>query len=439
MGKRDHRNLSALRNGITPMNVFCIASLMSLAVLLMCFVASRGELIERYLLLDTRDTGMDFFHSLEYVRGRQPYEQFQTLYSPLANLFFLCLYYLVPVGISKNWTDSFSESIHYRGTQWDLRTYQAPMLLFVLVLVITAWMVVTLVIAMMKRCSYRQANTVAFCVLLSPGMMMAFERGNIIFLTVPLCLFFLYYRNAQSWLLRELALIALALAAGLKLYPALLGILLIKDKKYGQAIRAILYGLLSVILPCFVFKEGLAGIPMWLDVVRNFNGPGMEPYIGTSFANILHRAALYARVFLGLYIPTEGFGICAVLLSALLLVAALFMKKNWQSVLAITSAILMFSSNGQYIYSIVCVPLVLFLMEEPRFDRENMVPFVPMLLLCVHLPLFHNIRGNYPDVAVKQLLSLLIVLWCLFVGLTNGIQYLKQKCSGGNSNGNLEE
>jgi len=33
-------------------------------------------LISRYYFYDTRDTGMDFFHSIEYVRGRVPYEKF---------------------------------------------------------------------------------------------------------------------------------------------------------------------------------------------------------------------------------------------------------------------------------------------------------------------------------------------------------------------------
>ena len=47
-----------------------------------------------------------FFHSIEYMRGRMPYGQFDTLYPPLANLFFYVLYLLVPKTQSDTWTES---------------------------------------------------------------------------------------------------------------------------------------------------------------------------------------------------------------------------------------------------------------------------------------------------------------------------------------------
>lgn len=49
---------------------------------------------------DTRDTGMDFFRSIEYDRGRKPYEKFDTRYPPQASLLFDLLCLLVPGSIS---------------------------------------------------------------------------------------------------------------------------------------------------------------------------------------------------------------------------------------------------------------------------------------------------------------------------------------------------
>ena len=40
-----------------------------------------------------------------------------------------------------------------------------------------------------------------------------------------------------------------ALAAGLKLYPAIFGLLLLFDKKYKEAIRLVVYGILAVVIP----------------------------------------------------------------------------------------------------------------------------------------------------------------------------------------------
>lgn len=65
--------------------VFCIANAVTLACLTVFLFASHGELIERFFFYDTIDTGMDFFHSIEYVNGLQPYERFYTLYPPLVN------------------------------------------------------------------------------------------------------------------------------------------------------------------------------------------------------------------------------------------------------------------------------------------------------------------------------------------------------------------
>ena len=73
---------------LTPMQIYCWATVACLAVLLLALLASRGALLHRFFFYDVTDIGMDFFHSIEYMRGRMPYGQFDTLYPPLANLFF---------------------------------------------------------------------------------------------------------------------------------------------------------------------------------------------------------------------------------------------------------------------------------------------------------------------------------------------------------------
>lgn len=75
---------------LTPMQIYCWATVVCLAVLLFALLASRGALLHRFFFYDVTDTGMDFFHSIEYMRGRMPYGQFDTLYPPLANLFSMC-------------------------------------------------------------------------------------------------------------------------------------------------------------------------------------------------------------------------------------------------------------------------------------------------------------------------------------------------------------
>lgn len=395
--------------------------------------------MSHYFFYDFRDSGMDFFHSLEYVHGKAPYEKYGTLYPPLANLFFLLMYYLVAPSQFTNWPSDFYEGLSLRCTYWDLRTFQGPMFAFIIVLVITAWMFASLVNCVFKKIPYRQANTVAFCMLLSPAMLYAFDRGNILYFVVPLCLFFVCYRNSESWIMRELSLVALAIAAGLKLYPAFFGVLLIRDKKYAQSIRAVVYGILSVVLPILVFEEGLSGIPQWLSVVFRYVSSDETPYVGTGFTSILHRIALYADLYLGWEISTDWFAHAAKIVSILLLVVALFFKKDWQSALAATFAIIMFGSNGQYIYAFVIVPAILFMLEEEKFSKNNIIPYVLMMLLCINLPLFYTNNAHYPNVAIKQLISLLIVTWCFVAGAVTILKLIDNKFFRRKSNGDLEE
>lgn len=57
---------------------------------------------------------------------------------------------------------------------------------------------------------------------------------------------------------KEAALILIAFAAGLKLYPAIWGVFYLAEKRYKEAIRLIIYGILLFFLP-FIFFQGVDG------------------------------------------------------------------------------------------------------------------------------------------------------------------------------------
>ena len=89
--------------------------------------------------------------------------------------------------------------------------------------------------------------------MLSFPFLYLFERGNILLLTFVLVLIFLVFGDSPSRTRRELALLALAAAAALKLYPAIFALFLLRDKRYRELGRVILYFLLLSVLPTFFF------------------------------------------------------------------------------------------------------------------------------------------------------------------------------------------
>ena len=398
----------------SPERVFCLVSLAALAVLGLCILLSRGEVIQQYFFFDTRDTGMDFFHSIEYVRGRMPYGMYDTLYPPLANLFFYLLYLLVPKELSAQWADSFLASVNMRGTSQDLRSYQSTMLLFLLFVMFTVFAMYAIMEKMLTG-TVAHKKALVFCALFSYGVLYGVERGNIILLCWVLMAFFLCYRNDDNAVLRELACLALAAAAGMKLYPAFLGILLLKDRRIFAAIRTILYGVASVVLPLYLFNEGLLGLRMWLNVVFSFQGGSSYPWVGNGFSSIMANLGHMADAVLGTSLANQSYTVFGIAVALLLLVCACLLQKEWESVLTLVLAMMMFQAQSDYIYCLFLLPLLLFIAQEGQLNRNNLLPFAVMVLFTVHLPLFHGTRGTMLLVRnlFFQALFVVLLVWCV--------------------------
>ena len=410
------KKINQFRNWTTPSAVFITATAVCLLLFLWNIVDSHGAVIEKFFFHDVRDTGMDFLHSIEYVRGRHPYEQFQTLYPPLANFMFMCLFRMVPEWICHLWPDDFAESVGLRGTDLDLRTYQATMLLFILFLIVCTALITQLVQYAMRERAGWERNLIVWSVLLSYGVLNAFERGNIIILAWILTIFFLLFYDSDKFVLRELAALALAVAAGIKLYPALFGVLLLKRKSMFLALRTVSYGLMSVILPCFLFKEGLSAIGMWIEVTLKFGASEPSP-IGNSFQNILFSVQDLMREYLGVEMSAGWFGIASIVVVAFCILVSFSFKEDWRKVLAITLGMVLFSKQADYIYVFFSIPLLVMLRGENRLRWNNVLEMAGMIALTVPLPLFYEKDIYYPRNTLAQ-----IVMVILLVLL--GIQFL---------------
>ncbi len=139
--------------------LYCVLSAVCAIVVMVTLYVTHGDFLSYFLYHDTLDAGMDFFHSIEYVRGRQPYAVFDTLYPPLANLFFYALFLLVPASVSDNWTYDFEASVAMRGTETDLRTTQSCFLLYVFFVVLAVLLLAVLLRDVMQNAQWARAST----------------------------------------------------------------------------------------------------------------------------------------------------------------------------------------------------------------------------------------------------------------------------------------
>ncbi len=194
-----------------------------------------------------------------------------------------------------------------------------------------------------------------------------------ILLAFVLTFYFVKHYNDENKLKSELALIALAATFGLKLYPCIFGLLLLKDLKFSAAGRCVLYAVLFTVLPTFVF-EGPSSILPWLKFVFGIGGSE-----GTSSA-------------------AEGSGsgipwyLVLFLILGLFLLIALMIRRNGKPVIPLKNSQILFlitylslligGGAGGYNLIFFIIPFLTFLQEEEKLNRYNLIEFL-VYLVCL--------------------------------------------------------
>lgn len=396
---------------------YCVVSLGAILVAISVLILPDNFAYYKFFYSDSLDTGMDFFHSIEYTKGRMPYLKYNTLYPPLANLFFYIIYLFIPDWQSNRWMDTFDSSIAARGTFIDLRVWQPTLIIFILFVMCS---VLCIFVISLK---YFEWNSKSCLMILltcfSHSMLWAYERGNIIILSYVCTMFFVFFYDSQSKLCQELALFSLAFAAGIKIYPAIFGILLLYNRDYKKAIRLVIYGIACFILPCFVFKEGLGCIPYFVNTLISYSTDSTSCIDGFSADKLLNAILLIItknRMLIDKNILFNS-TVVNVFSSVVLLILGFFTSKKWKRVLGCCLAIVLMQSQPIYILVFMLIPLFMLIKEEQTISKQNVIYFFFLVLINLFLPAFEDskfISGSY------------IRFQCCIIGLV--ICYILSNC-----------
>lgn len=228
----------------------------------------------------------------------------------------------------------------------------------------------------------------ALVFLFSGPMLSTLERGNIVLLAGVLCLAYTQLYRSEKPILRELSLICLALAAGLKLVPAVLGLLLLRERMWKEAVRAVIYGLICFFVPFLFFKGGLSNFPLFL---RN-TGYMMEAYAhsgGCSIRNLLE----YFGSLLHVSIPALSVWIVSLLFAAYFVYLSFTGKAAWQRLLALTLIIIAVPSFSHGYNVLYLIPAALLFLNETEHQRSDILIVVALLLIFSPLQTWLNAGG----------------------------------------------
>ena len=400
----------------------------SLLIWIVADLKTGGAATSQLLFSSPLDTGMDFFSSVQYTQGANPYLWFGTVYPPLANLFFYFMYRMLPDYVKETIPTSMLDIMNARGTSADLRTTQAGLMEFILYTIVTILLLYILLESILRDRTKAPGITVsastitALALCGTIGVLYAIERGNIILLALVLTLFYLKHYRSDNLFFSEAALIALAVAPNLKLYPVFFGVLLLCDKKYFKAIRAAIYGLLL-----FVWSAGFFGgriaIGLFIQTLTGFTETGTQNFAYFGLQGIVKMITYFGLAISGReaditpYAPLfDKAQTASYVIAVALVIFVFFINDEWKRYLYITIATFTVQQSATY--------TIAFLLCAFAYCRKPSTPlYFIMLLMMLPLPIFGlNIPiEGYPaytfNAMVPQICYSILLIYCLYSGI----------------------
>jgi hypothetical protein len=210
----------------------------------------------------------DFFNVLHYIADRDPY--FNTrigakIYFPLT--------YLILYPFSQ--LDDFATMSLQEA--WNSRIGLMSVLLF------TGFSVFLLLTALNRIAKkYLVSPLLLISLVLSYIFFVSIERGNTVILSAACVGFFICYYDSKNKYKRMLAVISLALAVTLKIYPVLFGFLYFEKKQYREILLSAIVTLVLVFFPFLFLKRGFANVPKLLSNMGFTSFPQLVSDMGST-------------------------------------------------------------------------------------------------------------------------------------------------------------
>lgn len=246
--------------------------------LIACFIGSFRFMSESFFQ-NFSDYFMDYFDSIRDAAGFNVYSDYNVLYSPLVNLYFMFCSFFIP-----------KRALDHNVDHYVMRSQPMAYVMLGLYLVVCFVLLYFAIKKLLKKQSKAQIIFIYCLVVFSYPFLYTIERGNTLLLTfVLVACFFAYFRSEKKYQ-HELSILCLALATTIKLYPVILVLILFKKKAWKDITKYGIYTTLLLFLP-FIFYEGLDGLFLMVRSSLSF------------FGELLH---CFSNIFLVLY---YGFGV----------------------------------------------------------------------------------------------------------------------------------
>ncbi len=328
---------------------------------------TRSEWINSYYVTDHTNTSMDFFNMLANI---DPYVA-NANYPAICFVFWRIMRHFIPI-----------EEINAMANGFDYRENMVAQLGYFL-FVITCILILVIAVKIIIKGNDLVNTLLITSLIISGPMIFLLERGNILLAVLPLIMLFYALYDSDNKYLRFIAYVSLAIAAAIKIYPAVFGLLLIKRRRYKDAAVLAVIGLTVFVLPFFAF-DGFSSLRQMLTGMTAANSENVGSGFGYNFSltNILRILA----AFLGKHIETAPklivySGVLA------LFVGFVIARREWQQ-LFFLCMICLWTPFFSYTYSLVLLslPISAFLRELSVKGKNKLTAVYMALFVIVTVP-----------------------------------------------------
>lgn len=315
----------------------------------------------------------------------------------------------------------FVDTDWYYSRDWfaDMYTDEQFLIVFLIVTFITGLFIYETVRSF-KNGSNAMKVLIALVVCVSNPMLFSFQRGNTIMLVLALEMLYIFWYDSDNKIKREVALISLALMVAFKLTPVVLGILLLFNKQWKDAVKAVIYGLLVGFLPFLFFKGGFSN---FFQMLSNMQA-NLESY-GSGHGTTLTASLVYFGVIEGTTVQGKILQYITYILCVIILVGALFFKKRWERVVAITTVLVVAMPHSEYYNILYLVPGWIFFLNEEEHRAGDVVMLISMMLII------NDFQTTIVDKLLNYHLALIIlIVFILIKAMRTIVQAIKTKSTG---------
>lgn len=256
------RHNHKMKTGNRIFDLFCLISLGGiLSFVIVLFIENADAAQWLVMEHNFKYQFSDFFRQIVYSSDLQNiyYNTADAPFPPFAYLCFHFLYKLNPINVP----------IELKS--WEIiQNYQFNLLIYVMFMIVTTVFFVKIIETILQK--YKEKNIILFVILIlcsAPFMSGVIERGNIAIIVCILLLWAMYLMDSEVIWEKELALILIAVAASFKIYPAIFGIIYLRERRWKEAGRLFIYGICFFLFP-FIFTGGIDGLRQYMNVLSAF-------------------------------------------------------------------------------------------------------------------------------------------------------------------------